>query len=429
MVFTPKDQKIHDFGQKGWWIDYSNIYNYLPLTPDTEANVFFKDSESITHNEKTNKSKLLEYCFFGDIFTWQLKSQKSSSMFYLNTPKNKDNIITYLKKQVILEKREPIVLKKKKLPFFTHLKKQLEGFKNLELRLKGPYKRLAFLSKDKSKQRQTKGFFLKKRQFLSTLAKFIVFYFNNSNISFKNQVSFPKVKKNQTYIRLPSFPTIKTKVKIALNSECFFLQKYCYKPTYGYNLPLHSSEPTFQRVKKKPSVFKVLTNSKTVIFKEHNNNTKRKTKEGRPYVTIVAPSFTQKNQRNRTLPQKKQRLRPLSFYKYYKTIIALNHLNQYKMFAKTPFVNNQLADIVFFINPEKTQHLVNQANSLKIPTVGIVSGNMAISSNQGHQGYNNFRLKESVYYPILGNPASSFFTRAIISLIVTFLRVEKSKNK
>jgi hypothetical protein len=104
-------KRFQNFGQKGWWIDYSSIYNYLPLTPRelTEQNIFFKDSESVTHLEKTKKSKPLEYCFFGDILTWQSKSQKSSSMFYLNTLKNKDNIITYLKKQIILEKREPLV--------------------------------------------------------------------------------------------------------------------------------------------------------------------------------------------------------------------------------------------------------------------------------------------------------------------------------
>ena len=95
------------------------------------------------------------------------------------------------------------------------------------------------------------------------------------------------------------------------------------------------------------------------------------------------------------------------------------------MFAKTPFLNNQLADIIFFINPEKNEGLVNQANSLKIPTIGIVSG--ITTNSQGRQRYNNSRLKESVYYPILGNPASDFFTRTVINLFVKTIQTEKYK--
>lgn len=109
-----------------------------------------------------------------------------------------------------------------------------------------------------------------------------------------------------------------------------------------------------------------------------------------------------------------------SFRRYYKTIITLNQLKQYEMFAKTPFVNNQLADIIFFISPEKNQNLVDQANSLKIPTIGIVSGS---GCSKTRQNCNNFRFKDSVYYPILGNPYSDFFTRAVIGLFIKILRV------
>lgn len=272
-------------------------------------------------------------------------------------------------------------------------------------------------------QAQSKGSFLKKRQFLSTLAKFVVFYLSDRNILLKNEARW--IKKNQTDIHLPSLPTIKTKVKITLNPRNS--HKYGYKPVYGYNLALYTPEGIFSRRNKakalqskgkKPSVLK------SVFFKTFAPSPSAFNKKNQRF--FKGKDSTQANQKNKKLPQKKQRLRSLLFYRYYKTIIALNHLNQYKMFAKTPFLNNQLADIIFFINPEKNQNLVNQANSLRIPTVGIISGNMA--SAQGHQGYKDFRLKESVYYPILGNPTSSFFTRAIISLIVKFLRVEKSKN-
>lgn len=215
----------------------------------------------------------------------------------------------------------------------------------------------------------------------------------------RNQAKRVKLTKtNQTFLFLPSFPTIKTKIKIITNSGDF--RKRDYKPAYRCNLAFDIFEHTF------------------------NKQDKIKPLQGRgPKVFFRTAASAQENQKTK---EQRQRLRTLSFYKYYKTIIALNHLNQYRKFAKTPFINSRLADIIFFINPEKNQRLVNQANSLKIPTVGVVSGNTA--SAQGHQGYNNFRLKESVYYPILGNPTSSFFTRVIISLIVKCLRVEKSKN-
>lgn len=134
IVFTPKDQRAQGFDQRGWWIDYSNSHNYLPLTPQisgVRGNFFFKESESIIHNEKTKRSKSLEYCYFGDAFTWQSKCQKQSSMFYFNSPfsKNKDNIITYLKKQVVLEKRGPIFFKKKNHPSLYILKNSYKDLK------------------------------------------------------------------------------------------------------------------------------------------------------------------------------------------------------------------------------------------------------------------------------------------------------------
>ena len=268
----------------------------------------------------------------------------------------------------------------------------MQTLKSLKHKLKEPLK---YLDKRKTKK-QKKGFPLNRRQMLATLAKFVVFYFRGHTLSRDQAKRVQFTKANQTFLFLPSFPTIKTKIKITTDSGN--LHKHDYKPAYGYNLAL--AEHTFSKQDK----IKPLQGRGLKVF----------------FRTAVS---AQENQKTK---QQRQRLRTLSFYRYYNTIIALNHLNQYRMFAKTPFINNRLADIIFFINPEKNQRLVNQANGLKIPTVGIISGNMA--SAQGHQGYNNFRLKESVYYPILGNPTSSFFTRAIISLIVKCLRVEKSKN-
>lgn len=425
IAFPLKNQRAQDFGfSQGWWTDYSNSQNYLALVSNTRANFLFnllskekrqKKNESIIFNEKIKKPRSLEYCCFGDILTWQSKSQKSPSMFHLSTPfsKSKENVIFYLKKQVLLEKREPIIFKKKKPPFFTHFKKQLKKFKNQKLQFKEPLKCL----NHNPWQRQTNNSFLKKRQFLSTLAKFIIFYLNGGGILFKNPTK--QVKKKQTYIDLPSFSTIKTQVKISVNSRNF--GKYGYKPVYGYTFAFCVLERIFNQQDEIKRFQSLTIESKVNI----EGSQSRESLFFRTSTQLKAS--TQRGQKSKKWSQKKLRLRPLLFYKYYKTVIALNNFNQYKMFAKTPFINNRVADIIFFINPEKNQNLVNQANSLKIPTVGIVSGNMP--SVEGHQEHNYFHFKDSVYYPILGNPISSFFSRAIISLIVKFLRVEKSKNK
>lgn len=399
-ALKPQDRKKqHNLNLRGCWIDHSSTHNYLSFESNTLG--LLKNNKFINYNEKIKKSKSAseEYCFFGDIFTWQSKSHKSYSIYYFNTifNKNKDNIISYLKKQVIPEKRRPLVKRKKKPSFFTHFKKQSQIFRGFHSLRK--------------KLGQTKETFLKKRQLLSTLAKFIVFYFYDSNKNVKSRIK--RRNKNRTYIGLPSFLSIRSTIKI-LHSG---FKRCNRKPTYGYNLGSDMSEHTNNYQQNKTKTLQLRPLYKVKESKEGDSIFSRKT----------VPFFKEKGQRiNETLPQKKQRLRSLIFYKYYKAIIGLNHFNQYKMFAKTPFLNNQLADVIFFINPEKNRRLVNQANSLRIPTVGITSGNM--TSAQGHQGYNDFRLKQSVYYPIIGNPTSSFFTRAIISLIVKCLRVEKFKN-
>nr|YP_010003086.1 ribosomal protein S2 [Ulva sp. TM708]AZP40119.1 ribosomal protein S2 [Ulva sp. TM708] len=107
------------------------------------------------------------------------------------------------------------------------------------------------------------------------------------------------------------------------------------------------------------------------------------------------------------------------FCNYYDTLINSNQLNQYQMFAKSPYVNNKLADIIFFINPEKNQNLVNQANCLKIPTIGVISG-MAYSE-LGRRSCNHYNLNNLVNYPILGNPSSHFFVYTLIGVFVKAL--------
>lgn len=105
---------------------------------------------------------------------------------------------------------------------------------------------------------------------------------------------------------------------------------------------------------------------------------------------------------------------------HYSRLVNSNQLSQYQMFAKSPFINNKLADIIFFINPEKNQNLVNQANSLKIPTIGVISG---LAANQlGRQNCNYYNLNNLVNYPILGNSSSSFFIYTLIGIFIKTLR-------
>lgn len=107
------------------------------------------------------------------------------------------------------------------------------------------------------------------------------------------------------------------------------------------------------------------------------------------------------------------------FCNYYDKLINSNQLNQYQMFAKSPYVNNKLADIIFFINPEKNQNLVNQANCLKIPTIGVISG--MSYSELGRRSSNHYNLNNLVNYPILGNPSSHFFVYSLIGVFVKAL--------
>ena len=106
---------------------------------------------------------------------------------------------------------------------------------------------------------------------------------------------------------------------------------------------------------------------------------------------------------------------------YYGKLINSNQLNQYQMFAKSPFINNKLADIIFFINPEKNKNLVNQANSLKIPTIGIISG--VATGQLGRRSCNYYNLNDLVNYPILGNPSSNFFIYNLIGIFIKTLRL------
>jgi hypothetical protein len=114
-----------------------------------------------------------------------------------------------------------------------------------------------------------------------------------------------------------------------------------------------------------------------------------------------------------------------SYYKaYYHRLLTSSKKEYDKMFSKTPYVGNALADLIFFINPEKDKNLTNQARNLQIPTMGIVSGTSVKRLGKKHN-VKTYGLEDCVSYPILGNPASRSFIRIILNLIIKLLQQQE----
>lgn len=104
-------------------------------------------------------------------------------------------------------------------------------------------------------------------------------------------------------------------------------------------------------------------------------------------------------------------------YKYYKELLISNNLSYHSGFVKSPWLKQ--ADLIFFIDPEKNQGLVNQAKRLRVLTLGIVSGLM--SNRLGRHSFQKYSLEDSVDYPIVGNPTSCFFVQAVLDIFIKTL--------
>ena len=103
--------------------------------------------------------------------------------------------------------------------------------------------------------------------------------------------------------------------------------------------------------------------------------------------------------------------------KYYKELLISNNFSDHSSFVKSPWLKQ--ADLIFFIDPEKNQGLVDQAKSLRILTLGIVSGLMP--NRLGRHSFKKYSLEDSVHYPILGNPTSCFFVQALLDIFIKTL--------
>ena len=134
------------------------------------------------------------------------------------------------------------------------------------------------------------------------------------------------------------------------------------------------------------------------------------------YARFKVKPYVYKANRSMHYPNRliKQMLKFNYFGKRYETLIKKSDNARNVNFAKNPWL--QLADVIFFIDPEKHFNLAYQARRLNIPTIGIVSG--VAPSKMGRSGFKRFNLDDVVDYPIIGNAASIFFVRELLEIFI-----------
>ena len=104
------------------------------------------------------------------------------------------------------------------------------------------------------------------------------------------------------------------------------------------------------------------------------------------------------------------------FYEFY-----LNRILFYDLFyfAKNPYFKQ--AELMFFTHPDKTLNMVNQAKSLRIPSIGIES-----ALKGGKQRFKYASQRSTVTMPLLGNPDNCFF---VLLLLRLFMRLNSRAGK
>nr|YP_010437023.1 ribosomal protein S2 [Ulva meridionalis]UTA96497.1 ribosomal protein S2 [Ulva meridionalis]UTA96557.1 ribosomal protein S2 [Ulva meridionalis]UTA96614.1 ribosomal protein S2 [Ulva meridionalis]UTA96666.1 ribosomal protein S2 [Ulva meridionalis]UTA96719.1 ribosomal protein S2 [Ulva meridionalis] len=344
----------------------------------------------LTSGQYKAKQSIIRQNIFGKVFAWRLKGQHLSSIFYSQfkifdqrnkykprelTISNQNNIEAFkIMGQFILNKSSKTqVLFKNTKNFITFKSSRID-------KVSLNFYRLAFLQKQRSNYKSHR--INSKDNRLKLLSIFIRLKLkknnHNSNILAK--------KANRNSIN-----------NFYINR--FYLQRH---PNPKGAFVGHSVKDA--RMYSNQNKYIIKPNLSSVISLFKNNYTLKAYKNQRVSKRVI-PKLFRYHEKKRN---------------YYGRLINSNQLNQYQMFAKSPFINNKLADILFFINPEKNQNLVNQANCLKIPTIGIVSG--VPTSKLGRHSCNYYNLNDLVNYPILGNPSSSFFIYTLIGVFIKTLR-------
>lgn len=328
---------------------------------------------------KAKQSIIVRQNIFGKILAWRLKGQHPSSIFYSQF-KIFDQRNQYKSKQST-----------------TSNQNNIEAFK--------------IVSQSKLVSSKSQVLFKNTKNFMTFKSSTI----NKASFNFYSNLKSNRInsKKNRPSIALSSIGDISLKLKKNRYNSNRLVKKTNYNSIDYFYIN---------------RFYFCLQHSKGQSVKDgrvYSNRNKNSIRSNRPSVASLFKNnqtfkaYKSKGLSRRVIP-KLFRYHEKKFRNYYNKLVNSNQLNQYQMFAKSPFINNKLADIMFFINPEKNQNLVNQANSLKIPTIGVISG--MVTSQLGRHSCNHYSLNNLVNYPILGNPSSSFFIYSLIGVFIKTLR-------
>nr|WVH39672.1 ribosomal protein S2 [Ulva dactylifera] len=342
--------------------------NYLPFSfyirPINQFNLF-------TSEQCKAKQSIVRQNIFGKILAWRLKGQYPSSIFYSQFK--------------IFDQRNKYKSKSKQLTMLNQ--SNMQAFKVMS------FTKLA-LTKPQILFKNTKNFITFKSP---VIYKASLRFYSNSK-------SYKVTSKENKSVVASAIRGIYFKLKKNKHNSSVLVTK-----GYSNSIDHFYINRFYQSVK----------DGRTYSNQNKDSITNRSSIAG-----LLRNHFTLKSHKrpgisNKVIPRL-FRYHEKKFHNYYDKFIGLNQFNQYEMFAKSPFINNKMADIMFFINPEKNQNLVNQANCLKIPTIGVISG--MTTSRLGRPSCNHYSLNNLVNYPIVGNPSSSFFIYSLLGVFIKTLR-------
>nr|YP_010021495.1 ribosomal protein S2 [Ulva gigantea]QOL10336.1 ribosomal protein S2 [Ulva gigantea] len=343
------------------------LQNYLPFSFYIRPINRFHLLTSGVNQYKTKQS-IVRQNIFGKILAWRLKGQHPSSIFYSQF-KIFDQRNKYKPKQLTMPNQNNI-----------------EAFKVIGLTK-------LVLSKPQILFKNTKNFITFKSPSIYKASLHFYANYKSYKIHSKENRSATPLSIGDTYFKL---------TKNKRNSNIIV------KKAYSNSIDHFYINRFYQSVKD---------------GRTYDNQNKNSFKPNQSLIARLFKNTFKAHKRQRIsneIISKPFRYHEKKFHNYYDKLISLNQLNQYQMFAKSPFINNKLADIMFFINPEKNQNLVNQANCLKIPTIGVISGMTA--GRLGRPSCNRYSLNNLVNYPIVGNPSSNFFIYSLIGVFIKTLR-------
>lgn len=206
-----------------------------------------------------------------------------------------------------------------------------------------------------------------------------------------------------------------------LNLKNTHFPLYNGKNHYGVAEAAQKLRFRFQNRAKKR--FKPFLESNLNYYTEHYHKPlKRHNRFVIKFYTKYLQKRFQQNNKVRSPANFNLRFGPLQ--KSYSTIVNTNLYKQSLHFSRNSWLLK--ADVIFFIDPQSCNHIVKQAKSLNIPTLGLISCNAIPRS--GRPAFRNFCLDDDVHYAILGNPSSAFFVQNILELFIKSVRTLKNSR-